>query len=109
MSDLFDDLVIPEAPQAPSGMEVPLAEFLFFLSYFGTHLDNPALARVLDRLGLADRATVSEDEMAKVITALGEEARLGLEAIAEARPELAPIARLAGFSTAMAEIAIQGR
>lgn len=106
MSDIFDELVIPQAPPAPAaGMEVPLTEFLFFLSYFGTHLDNPALARVLDRFGLAERQTVTEEEMARVIEALGDEARAGLEAIAEARPELASFARIAGLSTAVATLA----
>lgn len=108
MSEMFDELVIPEAPAAPaSGMEVPLTDFLFFLSYFGTHLDNPALARVLDRFGLAERQTVTEAEMARVIEALADEARAGLEAIAEAKPELATFARVAGLSTAVATVAIE--
>lgn len=82
--------------------DMPIEEFLFFLSYFGLHLDNPAVAMVMDEFGLTDREAITEAEMGRVLHALAEVAREGL-ARAE-RPEAASYARLMNLGAGLVDL-----
>lgn len=79
-----------------------MKDFLFFLSYFGTHLDNPALASVLNELNLADREAVTEAEMSAVLDALAEKVRVDLGALKT--PAAAPYARLMNMGAGVVDV-----
>lgn len=83
--------------------ETLMKDFLIFLSYFGTHLDNPFLAEVLEELELTERETVTEPEMQAVMDGLALKIRAGLDGLAT--PQAASFAQLLDRSAAAVGLA----
>ena len=89
-----------------SEQRYPIQDFLMFLSYFGTHLDNPVLGQVMDEMGLSERDDLSESEIQAVMYELSCRVRNGLLAIEH--PAAAPYARLVNLATGVVDVAGKG-
>lgn len=80
----------------------PMKDALFFLSYNGIHLDNPALHAVFAEFGLADRDTITERELGQVLYALAETMRDGLMELKV--PQAASYARLMRLASGVVDV-----
>ena len=87
-----------------SEFRVPIQDFLLYLSYFGTHLDNPHLNAIMAEQGLTDRDELTETEMGNVLYALGEAARRGLESLDD--PAAKSYARLMNLASGVVDLVV---
>lgn len=85
-----------------SELRLPTGDFLMYLSYFGTHLDNPVLLEVMEEQGLVGRPELTEAEMGAVLYALSEKVREGLEALDT--PEAKSYARLMNLASGVVDL-----